>query len=815
VSGANFNITDKQAERYDTVRVIRKESDFPAPILAPDGLMRIPLAISVDYVFDVDQIDITTPFLMPSRLFGFERVRFQSHTNTTMNYAGTGALFFGRNQGPFETDKVDYVGISGNEKCFDMIAADGTIPLTIFNTGFVNIDMGLVDGFAITGFRVGFFDLLGPLRIDNIIRCFINILILSTPNPPADFPIAAIITGGIPVAGIGFNNVIAGPITGAQSYFALDSGAVFNQVSFRDIPFDGSGGTFFEPDLTGSISEFQDIVSLISGSVLLYSEYTGDANGNVLVTTPGDHGTYHGLTVNHFSTINYDGQHKVLLDLGKKQYVMDAIYQDDELSGFYTGIGTRVTTTTAPNITTHRTVEITGTTNYDAAVLEVLNTILLAWDITSAAYNGNSFFVGGQDMNGQGIIFKSDGLKMFILGIEFTNVYEYDLSVRWDVTSAVYNGNSFFVGGQETLPIDISFKSDGLKMFILGIATDTVYEYDLSIPWDVTSAVYNGNSFSISGQDITPTGISFKSDGLKMFILGKDNDTVYEYDLSIPWDVTSAVYNGNSFFVGGQDTNGEDIIFKSDGLKMLILGNDNDTVYEYDLSIPWDITSAAYNGNSFFVGGQDMNSTGISFKSNGLKMFILGRDNNNVYEYDLGTAFDIATPFAGDDATGNYKVVSLDQTDTKVLANNNGVLPDSKKVGEVDLDVVLTVTGSGTAFTQIGGANWTPATLEEFTATNAGVLTYIGQNPATFVVIGTATIEKTSGGSATLAMRIAKEGITIPSSQGATQNGTPTQVTCLAIVTLAPNESVSLFVNNIDTGDEVIVNSATLLASGM
>jgi len=131
------------ASVFDTVKTIKVEADFPAPILAPDGNMRIPLDISIDYVFDVDQIDITTPFLMPTRLLGFERVRFQSHTNTTMNYTGTIPLFWGRNQGPFETDKVDYIGISGNEIAFDMVAADGTIPLTIFNTGFVNIDMGL------------------------------------------------------------------------------------------------------------------------------------------------------------------------------------------------------------------------------------------------------------------------------------------------------------------------------------------------------------------------------------------------------------------------------------------------------------------------------------------------------------------------------------------------------------------------------------------------------------------------------------------------------------------------------------------------
>lgn len=385
MSGANFNDTTQKPLQYDLTRTIRSEADFPAPILAPDGNMRIPLEISSDYVFDVDQIDIATPFLMPSRLLGFERARFQSLTNTTMNYSGTIPLFWGRNQGPFETDKLDYVGVpANNATCFDMVAAPGTIPLTIFNTAFVGLSVGSAEGFAMTGFRVGFFDLLGGFRVHNASRCFYNILILSTPTPPAvpasDFPVAFIFTGGIPVAGYGFDNVIAGPITNDQSYYAIDSNATFNQAIFRDVPFDGLGGTFFERDLTGSISAFANLVGLITGSPTAYED---DGNGNVLVTDASND-VYVGLTVDHSGTTNYNGQHLVIRSLGINQYVMDATYVSDEGSGSYTGIGTRVTTSAAHEITDHRTTDISATTNYNGTGLEVFNVGASVFDIVTA-----------------------------------------------------------------------------------------------------------------------------------------------------------------------------------------------------------------------------------------------------------------------------------------------------------------------------------------------------------------------------------------------------------------------------------------------
>ena len=166
-------------------------------------------------------------------------------------------------------------------------------------------------------------------------------------------------------------------------------------------------------------------------------------------------------------------------------------------------------------------------------------------------------------------------------------------SNMWNVTAAVYLQN-FSVAAQETSPQAIFFKPDGSKMYVLGSTGDDVNEYDLSTPWDVTAAVYLQN-FSVAAQEISPTGVFFKPDGSKMYVVGYSGDDVNEYDLSTPWDVTTAVWL-QLFSVAAQETSPTGVFFKPDGSKMYVVGTAGDDVNEYDLrslnSILTDIETA-------------------------------------------------------------------------------------------------------------------------------------------------------------------------------------------------------------------------------
>jgi len=265
-----------------------------------------------------------------------------------------------------------------------------------------------------------------------------------------------------------------------------------------------------------------------------------------------------------------------------------------------------------------------------------------AWDITSASYLRN-FSIAAQETSPQGVFFKPDGLKMYVVAETGDAVYSYTLSTAWDVSAASFDFPTegyFSVAAQETAPTGVFFKPDGTKMYVIGFTGDDVNEYDLSTAWDISTASYLQN-FSIAAQETIPTGIFFKPDGTKMYVLGQTGDDVNEYDLSTAWDISTASYLQN-FSVAAQETTPTGIFFKPDGTKMYVIGAIGDGVNEYDLSTAWDISTASYLRN-FSVAAQETAPTGVFFKPDGTKMYVIGFTGDDVNEYDLSTAWDIST----------------------------------------------------------------------------------------------------------------------------------------------------------------------------
>jgi len=272
---------------------------------------------------------------------------------------------------------------------------------------------------------------------------------------------------------------------------------------------------------------------------------------------------------------------------------------------------------------------------YDTALnatkgLELSLGFVGAWDVSTSVYLQN-VNLSAQDTDPAGIFFKPDGLKMYVIGATNVSVFEYDLSTAWDVSTAVYL-HSFNVSVETALPFDVFFKPDGLKMFVIGYTNDRVHEYDLSTAWNISTATFVQNyRFLVENN---PKTIFFKPDGTKMYALGDSGDDVNEFDLGGLWNVSTAVYL-QTFSVNPQETFPNGLFFKPDGLKMYVIGSGNDNVNEYDLSTAWDVSTAVYL-QAFSVNSQNSTPQGLFFKPDGTKMYASG-SGDNIYEYDVGT----------------------------------------------------------------------------------------------------------------------------------------------------------------------------------
>tara|TARA_R110000868_G_scaffold207972_8_gene457132 strand:- start:3097 stop:7353 length:4257 start_codon:yes stop_codon:yes gene_type:complete len=208
-----------------------------------------------------------------------------------------------------------------------------------------------------------------------------------------------------------------------------------------------------------------------------------------------------------------------------------------------------------------------------------------------------------------------------------------------DLSSASFV-DSFSVAGQDITPTGIAFNIDGTKMFIVGSAGADINEYALATGFDVSTASYT-QLFSVAAQDTDPQGIAFNADGTKMFIVGEIGNNVYEYALSTGFDVSTASYT-QLFSVGGQDTNPTGVAFNTDGTKMFVIGYQNDNVNEYALSTGFNVSTASFT-DSFSVTAQDTTPIDITFNADGTKMFIVGYTGKDINQYALTTGFDVST----------------------------------------------------------------------------------------------------------------------------------------------------------------------------
>jgi len=87
-------------------------------------------------------------------------------------------------------------------------------------------------------------------------------------------------------------------------------------------------------------------------------------------------------------------------------------------------------------------------------------------------------------------------------------------------------------------------------------------------------------SYDVSPQDGRPTGLAFKPDGSQLYVVGRNNAKVYQYGLSTAFDISTASFV-QSFDVSPQDGLPRGLAFKPDGSQLYIVGRGNDNVYQY------------------------------------------------------------------------------------------------------------------------------------------------------------------------------------------------------------------------------------------
>jgi hypothetical protein len=151
-------------------------------------------------------------------------------------------------------------------------------------------------------------------------------------------------------------------------------------------------------------------------------------------------------------------------------------------------------------------------------------------------------------------------------------------------------------------------------------------------------------TFSTAAQDSSAYQFYVRPDGTSMYVMGNTNDTVYQYTFGTPGDISTLSYASKSFSVTGQENNPRSLFFKPDGTIMYIAGVTNKTIYQYTLGTAWDVSTASYASKSFSAVTQlPVVVDFLSFNSDGTAMYAARLLNGPLYQYTLSTAWDVST----------------------------------------------------------------------------------------------------------------------------------------------------------------------------
>lgn len=250
----------------------------------------------------------------------------------------------------------------------------------------------------------------------------------------------------------------------------------------------------------------------------------------------------------------------------------------------------------------------------------------VAWNLGYAQHHSSNLLIGGcYDMH-----FRPDGMKFY--GMQDTGscyVEEWDLSAPWDLSTATYV-QEFDTTTEDNTARGVSFSPDGLKMYVLGQQNDTVDEYDLGTAWDVSTAVHL-QGFSIAAKDGTPHGLYFREDGKRFYFSGQVNSKVFCYLMTTAWDVSTAVFLDEIAIAGGPSYG---LTFSRDGLYMYF-GLNGTTIERWALTTPFLVGSAAAE-SSFTVYPALGTNRAIEWKHNGSIAYVLGANTHIMYTVRRG-----------------------------------------------------------------------------------------------------------------------------------------------------------------------------------
>lgn len=157
------------------------------------------------------------------------------------------------------------------------------------------------------------------------------------------------------------------------------------------------------------------------------------------------------------------------------------------------------------------------------------------------------------------IYFGDNGLQFFVI-TEYSHLFSFVAPNQWEIQHGEFR-NQFDLGREDNAIQSIWFKDDGSRLYAVGEETGDLFEYSLSTTWDITSLSFTGKKFDLGFTDIS--GLNVQPNGQRFWVINDKENEVHDFYTDDSWNISNLSFVQKKKF-DNRDQEIKDIQWTSD-----------------------------------------------------------------------------------------------------------------------------------------------------------------------------------------------------------------------------------------------------------
>jgi hypothetical protein len=211
-----------------------------------------------------------------------------------------------------------------------------------------------------------------------------------------------------------------------------------------------------------------------------------------------------------------------------------------------------------------------------------------------------------------------------------STIWQYDMSTAWDLTTASYNQSGSAVSSNTR---SVALKSDGTKIYTCDSTTPAIKEQDMSTAYDLSTLSLNQTGVNLGG---TAQDFVWINSGTQLLLCR--TSACETWTASTAWDSSTLTTDSKSYtFPAGSNFYGIDMSL--DGKYMIAFSLGGESIRGYSLSTAYDVTTASSNGTNYgvYVHGDFFET--CSYGRGGSGHHYIAKQSGDYFELDVPSTF--------------------------------------------------------------------------------------------------------------------------------------------------------------------------------